>query len=109
MDYSCGPAMIHGNDTLLADVATEDLAPEVRQRRREEITADIRSLYLSGTPIFDREVIRRLGQQLKALRGKTGKVFVTGLDGVVTEFAVEEGNVKKFGSGPEHVMLVSLP
>jgi hypothetical protein len=69
MDYSWGPAMIHGNDTLLVDVATEDLAPEMRQRRREEITAHIRSLYLSGTPIFDREAMRHLGQQLRALRG----------------------------------------
>jgi hypothetical protein len=43
--------------------------------------------------LFTKEQIYAVGQQLKELEGKCGKVLVTGLNGNVTEFVVKTGAV----------------
>jgi hypothetical protein len=58
------------------------------------IRANIRSAFLSGTPLFTKECIRHVCQQLRELNGKAGKVYVKGLNGNIVEFPVEPGRVR---------------
>lgn len=56
---------------------------------------NVRSLYDGGTLFFDKEHIRRIGNQLSeaARTGETCWVPVNGLDGVSVEFEVQVGRV----------------
>ena len=85
-----------------APVVTENDHDTV-QRLTEIHTAN-RSFYLSGAPLFTREIIRDVSQQLKKLEGKAGKVSVRGLDGVIVEFPVETGRMLLRQPDTEHIM-----
>lgn len=73
-------------------------------QRQSELNDEIRSLYLSGVPLFTKEQIYAVRQQLKELEGKCGKLLVTGLNGNVTEFVVKTGHVLPSDTGVERVM-----
>lgn len=75
-------------------------------QRQLGINDEIRSLYLAGVPLFTKEQIYAIRQQLKALKGKRGKVLVTGLNGNVAEFIVKTGDVLSSNTGVERVMYV---
>lgn len=59
-----------------------------------DVHAQMRSLYLSGTPLFTKDSIGHLHQQLKTLAGKPGKVSIKGLDGNLVDFFVEPGRLR---------------
>ncbi|KAH8789097.1 hypothetical protein F5882DRAFT_438708 [Hyaloscypha sp. PMI_1271] len=75
--------------------------------RLTEAHAEIHSLYLSGAPVFTREIIQDVGQQLRKLEGKFGKVFIRGLDGVMVEFAIETGRI--LPSQPDTEFVIGAP
>ena len=62
-------------------------------QRQSEIVAEIRSLYLAGVPLFTKEQIYAIRKQFKDLDGKPGKVLVTGINGSVTEFVLNTGDI----------------
>jgi hypothetical protein len=75
-------------------------------QRQSEINDEIRSLYLSGVPLFTKEQIYAIRRQFKELEGKQGKVLVTSLNGRVTEFVVKTGDVLSSDTGTECIMYV---
>ena len=75
-------------------------------QRQSEINDEIRSLYLSGVPLFTKEQIYAIRRQFKELEGKGGKVLVTSLNGSVTEFVVRTGDVLPLGTDIECIMYV---
>ena len=76
-------------------------------QRQSEINNEIRSLYLSGVPLFTKEQIQAVKQQLKALEGRHGKVLVTGLNGDVAEFVIiKTGDALPLNPLVERIMYV---
>jgi hypothetical protein len=75
-------------------------------QRLTEAHAEIRSLYFSGAPVFTREIIQDVGQQLRKLEGQCGKVFIRGLNGIMVEFAIETGRIIPCGPDKEFIMYV---
>jgi len=75
-------------------------------QRLTEAHAEIRSLYLFGAPVFTREIIQDVGQQLRKLGEKCGKVFIRGLNGVMIEFAIETGRILPSQPDTEFIMYV---
>lgn len=76
--------------------------------RQSEIHDEIRSLYLSGVPLFTKEQIYAVRQQIKELGGKCGKVLVTSLNGNVAEFVLnwKAGHVLSSKIGVEYITYV---
>lgn len=73
--------------------------------RQSEIYSTIRSLYLSGTPLFTRAQLTDVRNQLQALDGKAGKILITSVPGEIVEFIVHEiGHVITLRRGREQVM-----
>ncbi|KAE9368094.1 hypothetical protein N431DRAFT_561865 [Stipitochalara longipes BDJ] len=69
--------------------------------------AEIRSLYFSGAPAFTRELIQDVGQQLRKLEEKCGKVFIRGINGVMVEFAIETDRI--LPSQPDTEFIIGAP
>jgi hypothetical protein len=61
--------------------------------RQLDINRQIHALYDSGVPFFTKQKIHDLNQQLRSLKGKPGKVSVTGLSGTVAEFTIDPVHV----------------
>jgi hypothetical protein len=75
-------------------------------QRQSEISDEIRSLYLSGVPLFTKEQLHAVRQQIKALEGKRGKVLVTAINGDVAEFVIKTGDVLPSNKNVERIMYV---
>jgi hypothetical protein len=75
-------------------------------QRQSEIDDEIRALYLSGVPLFTKEQLYAVRQQLKALKGGRGKVLVAGVNGQVAEFAVKTGDILPTNADVERIMYV---
>ncbi|KAI9770346.1 MAG: hypothetical protein M1839_003223 [Geoglossum umbratile] len=69
-----------------------------------EAISKIQWLYDSGTPLFTKETIRDLCQQLEKFSKKGEKVSVRGLDGVAVDFEVENGCTIDFWDDLEYIM-----
>jgi hypothetical protein len=76
----------------------------------EEATSKIHSLVDTGQPLFTKEVLREVGQQLRNAHNKDGqKISVKGLDGFIVEFAIETGDIhKSLEPGFEFIVYVYL-
>jgi hypothetical protein len=55
--------------------------------------AEIRSLYLAGAPLFTKQLILDVADQLQKLQGSLGTIFVKGVNGAMVEFAIETGRI----------------
>lgn len=67
------------------------LGPEISQ---EEARSTVQSLFEKCDPLFTREALREVSQQLKrAYKGEIQEIKVKGLDGVTIEFPVETGQI----------------
>lgn len=85
------------------DVYVDEEDPKILQKRTA-IRADIRTLYLSGTPLFTRQTLQDLSRSLKALPGtytpgKKKFIYVKALNGAMVGFKMETGRL--FISRPE--------
>lgn len=68
------------------------LGPQIS---REEARSVVQSLVDQGCPLFTREALRDVGQQLKrAYKGEIQKISLQALDSVTVEFPVETGQVQ---------------
>jgi hypothetical protein len=71
--------------------------------RLSEIHGGIRSLYLSGVPLFTREILHAVGKQINTLGTSANKIYVTGINNELVDFDVETGRVlpaKKYPDSP---------
>jgi len=76
-------------------------------QRQSKINDEIRALYLSGVPLFTKEQLYAVRQQLEALEGRRGKVLVAGVNGEVAEFAVfKTDDVLPSNTDVERIMYV---
>ena len=68
----------------------------------------VRSLYNEGTPLFTKEAIRDLDQQLEKSHERGQKVSVRGMDGAKMEFQLETGRTlpTQEGSDSEEFLCV---
>jgi hypothetical protein len=65
----------------------------------EEVESVVQSLVEKGRPLFTREALQDVSQQLKrAYKGEIQKINIKALDGFTVEFPVETGQVQ---SSPE--------
>jgi hypothetical protein len=55
------------------------------------IRADIHSLYRSGAPLFSRQSLCEVRQQLGELGGTCGELYIDGLDGNPVRFTIHPG------------------
>jgi len=78
------------NDTDESDDESEIEAEKEREALELEKIEQIKKMYYDGIPLFTKDSIRALHQQL--LKAKTGdKVWVLNLDGSKSEFEIEVG------------------
>lgn len=56
-----------------------------------DMTSKIRSLYDAGTPLYTKEAIQDIDQQLEKCVHRGEKVLVRGLDGIMVDFEIESG------------------
>ncbi|TAQ89295.1 hypothetical protein B7494_g2388 [Chlorociboria aeruginascens] len=91
-------------DTIVEPAISTDENDVTRLQKLIEVQAEIRSLYLSGAPMFTREDIQDVSQQLRKLEGKSGTVFIRGINGAMVEFAVETGRVFPTRSETDYVL-----
>jgi hypothetical protein len=68
----------------------------------EEVSARIRSLYEAGVPIYNKELLRNIAQQLK---DKLPKVSVIGIDGTEVTSDIDTGQPYDVGD-PETDFIV---
>lgn len=61
------------------------------------MTSKIRSLYDAGTPLYTKEAIRDIDQQLEKCVQRGEKVLVRGLDGIMVDFEIESGRTFPVG------------
>lgn len=77
----------------------------------QQAAAHIRSFYDNGTPLLDKQQLRRIGHEFaEASRSRTvRRVSVIGLDGVPVEFEVDIGGISRVPRyGRETVMYVLI-
>lgn len=96
--------MNHGR-SIYAGASASPIEDDIDATRKlAHIHADIQFLYLSGVPLFTKEAIRNVSCQLNELGGKSGKVYVKALNGILVEFNVETGRVFPSGLDAEFVV-----
>ncbi|RMZ85263.1 hypothetical protein DV738_g379, partial [Chaetothyriales sp. CBS 135597] len=79
---------------------------DINTQEGTKISAHILSLYQAGEPLFSKELLRRVSQQLKA---KSQKVSVRGLDGVDVDFDIETGQVFDAGDPDGEPFILYFP
>lgn len=77
-----------------------DINEPNREQKMTKAYTDIRALYLSGAPLFTKESLRHIKQQLKDLEGKSGTVHVQGLDGSFVEIPIKTGEILSYSLSP---------
>ena len=64
--------------------------------KKTEIIAKIRSIYDAGTPLFTKEALEILSQELQQCKGgKAHQVLLNGLDGKAVNFKIETGVIQR--------------
>ncbi|WEW58642.1 hypothetical protein PRK78_004110 [Emydomyces testavorans] len=75
---------------------------------REEIEQKIRSLYEAGCPLFTKDAIRDVSEQLKQ-NGDTGQeILIKGLDGTIVDFNIETGGTQSAAEPELEYLMVTL-
>lgn len=74
-----------------------------------EAISTIREMHNAGTPLYTKETLSNASQQLEALKGQPGKVWLPGLDGKLVCFDLETGSVypDRYRPNVEYVVFVS--
>jgi hypothetical protein len=71
-----------------------------------KVTSDIQLLYDAGTPLFTKDAIQDVLQQLES---SAKRVWIKGLNGVMTEFDIESGRVMELPKQDlEYILYVSI-
>ena len=76
---------------------------EETTKARREVSSHLRALYGAGVPVYSREMIRDV---LNQLQSGHQKVLVKGLDGNIVDFAIETGQISESVDGFDFVMCV---
>lgn len=94
---------VYSEDVEVRAVPPRDREEDLAEKHAELYAAN-RSIYLSGAPLFTKDIIRDIYQQLKELDGKTGEVFIKRYDGTTLKYTVATGRVWKRNRLAEYIM-----
>ena len=72
----------------------EDMSLDELEAGKTNLRAEIRRLYNAGVPLFTRDAIQDLSEQLENIIPRK-KIYARGVSGVVFEFDVQIGRIKK--------------
>ena len=74
------------------------------QELRDGERSKLSSLYDAGVPLFTKEAIRDLDQQLKSVTGYGQKISIKGIDGIMVDFKVMIGETHSAERGEEYIL-----
>lgn len=85
--------------------------PEDVAKKIAKAISTIRVMYDEGVPLYTKETLSNVSQQIEDVKNGRSKIYVKGLDGGTVEFNIETGLVIGLTSKPdlEYVLSVITP
>jgi hypothetical protein len=92
--------------TFAGRAPTPDKDRAAWERKIADTTSKIKALFDSGTPIFTKNDLQHVYEQLERPNTKGQKISIRGINGVSVDFEIETGAIYANGPDTESILYV---